>query len=644
MNARGARHWLLFVVVVAAALVYGLLIRESTPADPHAVVRQTPLIAPARLVSAALSSDSKLVRREVVLMGSEFVFVVEGPVALANQAVGLAVERIRALERDASSWRPGSAVSRLNELAGIEAVPVDEGTLELLRLSRDIQTETGGTFDITVGAVWDLWPFRNPKKPIPTDAALAAAVALVDGASVELDEAKRTAFLPRAGMKINLGAIGKGYAARIAIDAIKSVGLEHAAVSAGGDLYLLGKKSTGPWLVGVAHPRWPGMFIDRFNIGDLAVATSGDDKRFLVRQGKRYSHIIDPRTGRPAEGCQSVTVITDQVTRADAYATAVYVMGPDKGLQWVEEQAKVEALIVDSTGSVRRSSGWARITGQTTPTAGPKPARPSAETVVRTASAAAPHRRSTPAHGVDAVPRRSPRTQARVAFVPNGSFKSGDTGVTRRVADAYRIDVTEVTNAEYARFLESPAAKVHEFCHADEPANKDHTPRYWREYRSPLFRASAASRVAPFDEGTFKVPGNPVVGVDWWDALAYARWAGKRLPTRDEWEKAARGSDGRIWPWGNDWDPKRANTGGESEAEQDGHTYAAPATAYAAGASVYGCLNMAGNVAEWTDEGFVMGGSSNSNPSGVRCSAGELREPGYRSFDIGFRCGSSARN
>jgi formylglycine-generating enzyme required for sulfatase activity len=190
--------------------------------------------------------------------------------------------------------------------------------------------------------------------------------------------------------------------------------------------------------------------------------------------------------------------------------------------------------------------------------------------------------------------------------------------------------------------MEATRDDPHKFCHPDEPADKDHTPRYAREFRSPLFKATPAARLAPFNEQTFRQADHPVVGVDWWDAYAYARWAGKRLPSRLEWEKAARGTDGRIWPWGNEWSRTKSNVGGEKWEERDGHTYSAPASSFPQGASVYGCLNMAGNVAEWTQEGWVMGGGSNSNPSQVRCCGGELREPGYRSFQTGFRCATSS--
>ncbi len=128
------------------------------------------------------------------------------------------------------------------------------------------------------------------------------------------------------------------------------------------------------------------------------------------------------------------------------------------------------------------------------------------------------------------------------------------------------------------------------------------------------------------------------MGVDWWSALAYCRWRGRRLPTTAELTAAARGPGGARWPWGDTWEYARANTGGEKWGEKDGHRYAAPVDAFPAGASPDGALNLAGNVAEWSAGGDAVGGSSNSPPSGVAAGARQPRAPGYRSFDLGLRC------
>lgn len=228
-----------------------------------------------------------------------------------------------------------------------------------------------------------------------------------------------------------------------------------------------------------------------------------------------------------------------------------------------------------------------------------------------------------------------------MSIIPSGPFLSGDRKMPASIKSSYKMDVTEVSNKDYQVFFKAVSkSKDNRFTHSSEPADHSYKPKYWSQYRSDLFVHSPAARVAPFDDKTFKQPDNPVVGVDWWDAYAYCNFVSKRLPTSLEWEKAARGKDGRTWPWGNSWDYAKANTGGDKWGEVDGFIYAAPVVSFGGGASVYGLLNMAGNVAEWSNDSELMGGSSNNRPSGVRASARQARSKGYRSFNIGFRCAS----
>jgi len=196
--------------------------------------------------------------------------------------------------------------------------------------------------------------------------------------------------------------------------------------------------------------------------------------------------------------------------------------------------------------------------------------------------------------------------------------------ISAQANDSLIMDRTEVSNAAYAQFLTA------------FPKHKK--PKYWNEYRSKFFINSVASSLAPFKKDTFTKDLHPVVGISWTSAKKYCEWRSQRLPTHSEWKKLAGAEDNRIWPWGNEWDYKKANTGGEKWAENDGYIYSAPVESFLNGASPHNILNMAGNVAEWVLEQRVVGGSSNNSPSGVSIKSFIQREADYRSFDIGFRC------
>ncbi len=250
------------------------------------------------------------------------------------------------------------------------------------------------------------------------------------------------------------------------------------------------------------------------------------------------------------------------------------------------------------------------------------------------------------------------------------AWRHSDERPARKVKlDAFAIDRYEVTNAQYRKFLEWIARTGgHGTCHPAEPKEKDHTPRYWRDF-NPLLKDSAYARTTPFGRDTFTAGDKPVVGVDWFDAYAYAAWAGKRLPTEAEWELAARGLDGRRWPWGNEWRWGLANTGVEKKGkdvpaqgfEKDGYIYAAPVGSFPEGRSPFGCDDMAGNVAEWCNDWYqedhyrnapahnpqgpasgrlrvVRGGSSQNMPSSVRSAKRFSYEAEFRNFTLGFRC------
>lgn len=286
--------------------------------------------------------------------------------AEARKAMTEAVEEIRRLEALMTTFRD-SELTRANARAG-EFSPISPETVEVIEKSLWAGRISEGTFDITFHTLGDLWKFGsvaepNPRPPSREEAARRAA--LVDYRLVELDVAGRRVKVPE-GRSIDLGGIAKGYAVDRAADVLRKRGLRDFLVQAGGDLYGSGRKPDGtPWVSGVQDPRGEkGEYFATLPLEDHAFSTAGDYARAFIHEGRRYHHIIDPRTGYPATECRSVTVWAPTALLADAIDDAVFILGPEKGLELVESLPGVGALIVDKNNRVwtsRRLEGKVRL-------------------------------------------------------------------------------------------------------------------------------------------------------------------------------------------------------------------------------------------------------------------------------------------
>jgi thiamine biosynthesis lipoprotein len=285
-------------------------------------------------------------------MGTRFRLVFYAPdEAAAGRAARAAFARIAQLDRIMSDYRPASELMQLCARAGGEPVRVSDDLFAVLARAQELARRADGAFDVTVGPVVRLWRKARQAKQLPDPDELARARALVGYRHVRLDEKARTVQLAKAGMQLDLGGIAKGYAADAALAVLAGHGLSRALVAAGGDVAVSGPPpDAAGWTVGIAPLEDPNRPPTRsLLLRDAAVSTSGDAYQYVEIDGKRYSHIVDPRTGLGLTGRSSVTVVARTGMTSDSLATAVSVLGPERGLALVEATAGAAAMIVRQT-------------------------------------------------------------------------------------------------------------------------------------------------------------------------------------------------------------------------------------------------------------------------------------------------------
>lgn len=269
--------------------------------------------------------------------------------------------RLNELEQLFSAHISTSDVCRINETAGDHAVRVSAEVMTVLKTARAYAEKSGGAFDPTIGPLVSLWGIGSEHERVPSDSEIDAARALVNWQLLTLDEEAGTAFLEKGGMALDLGGIAKGFAADELAMLLKEAGVTSALVDLGGNVYVIGSRPTddgksasgNPWRVGIKDPFHPedGAGL-RADVRDVSVVTSGNYERYFEKDGVRYHHIIDPKTGRPAEsGLVSCTIIDSSSLIADVLSTGVFVLGKDKGLELLEKEGK-EGVCISLDGTV----------------------------------------------------------------------------------------------------------------------------------------------------------------------------------------------------------------------------------------------------------------------------------------------------
>ena len=306
------------------------------------------------------ASNGKLIERAGLAMGSELKLTAwSADEAGTGNAFDEVFATFNRLDSLMSVWKSGSDIVRLNEAAGDHPVVVSPEVLETLTIARKVSDWTDGKFDVTFGALSDLWRFdQDQDNRIPDRAEVVRRLPLINYQALILDQAKRTAFLQQRGMRAHLGGIGKGYAVEQSMRILRGHGLTDFMIQAGGDLYVGGTKDGRPWRLGINDPRGPaGSSFAMLELSDATFSTSGDYERFFLKDGVRYHHIIDPDTGEPARLCRSVTIVSPSPVLADGLSTGVFLLGPEKGMALIERLPDVEGVIVSAKNEVLVSSG-----------------------------------------------------------------------------------------------------------------------------------------------------------------------------------------------------------------------------------------------------------------------------------------------
>ncbi|WP_176786025.1 FAD:protein FMN transferase [Desulfosporosinus hippei] len=275
----------------------------------------------------------------------------------AQEAGLIAMGKMRALDRACNIYSPDSEVTALNQAAGEKPVPLSSDTFHLIQRSLEAGKLTNGIFDPTIGPLVKLWQEAKSKETLPTSEEIQKVLTLVDYKKVILNPDLKTAFLPTVGMSIDLGGIAKGYAVEQGINSLKQAGISSAMVVAGGNIGTINTKPDGtPWRVGIKDPQKPDCIIGYMEPRNQVVDTSGNYERFFTQEGKKYGHVLNPRTGRPTDRFASCTILTDSPTMADVLSTTLLILGTE-GLILINDLPNTQALLIDSDGLQFMSDG-----------------------------------------------------------------------------------------------------------------------------------------------------------------------------------------------------------------------------------------------------------------------------------------------
>jgi len=313
------------------------------------------------LLLQTIGSNAQITRsRPVTLMGSRFdITIVAKDLPTAEAYIDSSISEISRIENLISDWIPESQVSQINKYAGVQPVKVEKELLELTKRAVHFSELSDGAFDISFAAADKIWKFDGSMTAIPSFESVSESVKKIGYKNIIINEEESTIFLKFHGMKIGFGATGKGYAADKTKELMLSKGVEAGIINASGDLNTWGKQPNGDnWIIGITNPMKEDDLFALFELSGTAVVTSGNYEKFVMIDGKRYSHIIDPRTGYPPSGVSSATVFAKSAETANGISTAIMVLGKKAGLQLLKRIPGLQGIIIDDRGKIFYSKGF----------------------------------------------------------------------------------------------------------------------------------------------------------------------------------------------------------------------------------------------------------------------------------------------
>lgn len=303
--------------------------------------------------------ETNLHKKIIKLMGNRFeITVAHSDAYTAETCIDAAIAEISRIEQLLTTFKDSSQTNQVNAMAGIKPVQVDKEVFDLVYRSKKISHITQGAFDISYGSIDKaFWNFDTNMKSLPDAENAKRSIRLINYNNIILDEKESTIFLKEKGMRIGFGGIGKGYAADRARQVLIEKGISKAVVNAAGDLITLGTQPNGQlWTVGIADPATKYYPFSQLAISNKAVATSGNYEKFVIIDGRKYSHTIDPKTGFPVSGIKSVTIISPSAELADAMTTPVMVMGVKAGLNMINQLKELACIIIDDDNKLYTSN------------------------------------------------------------------------------------------------------------------------------------------------------------------------------------------------------------------------------------------------------------------------------------------------